>query len=264
GVYPVPAVDALIDGITPELLLLTVKAFDLRSAGIEMGRRLRPIPPVLLPQNGIGVERLLEEGVREAAPNATLPVVVRAVHTIPVTRLGPGSLREAGEGEVVIGAPEEPLTRRASDQFAELFRSGGIAVRRVPDIDREVWRKLLVNAAINPVTADQNVLNGKLLEEPWRGQAEALLHEAIAVSRAEGQPFSDVEAEAELWKVVRATAANRSSMLQDLRRGRPTEIDAISGELLRRGRRHGLPLPATERAVERIRRRVEERSAKPG
>ncbi|MCI4364150.1 MAG: 2-dehydropantoate 2-reductase, partial [Thermoplasmata archaeon] len=250
-------------GITPDLLLATVKTFDLREAGAELGRRLRPIPPVLLPQNGIGVERLLEEGVRASAPSAPPPTVVRAVHTIPVTRLGPGSLREAGSGEIVIGIPKEPVAKRASDQFEELFRSGGIAVRRVPDIEREVWRKLLVNAAINPVTADHNILNGKLSEEPWRGQAQVLLHEALAVSRAEGQVISEPEAEAELWRVVRATAANRSSMLQDLRRGRPTEIDAISGELLRRGKLHGLELPATSRALERIERRARERLARP-
>jgi 2-dehydropantoate 2-reductase len=262
GVYPVPAVDALIDGITPDLVVTTVKTFDLREAGAEMGRRLRPIPPVLLPQNGLGVEQLLADGILAANPGAQLPTLVRAVHTIPVTRLGPGSIREAGSGEMVIGPSPEKLGQTASDQFAEMFSRGGFAVRRVPDIEREVWRKLLVNAAINPITADHGILNGKLAEEPWRGQAEALLLEALAVSQAEHQSFAKEEAEAELWKVVRATAANRSSMLQDLRRGRPTEIDAISGEVLRRGRQHGLELPATARAVERIQRRVAERAAK--
>jgi 2-dehydropantoate 2-reductase len=112
-----------------------------------------------------------------------------------------------------------------------------------------------VNAAINPITADQGIENGALLKEPWRGQAERLLREAQAAARAEGFDFSDEEADRELWRVVRATAQNRSSMLQDLDRGRPTEIEAISGEILAAGGRHGIDLPQTRRALQRIRRR---------
>ncbi|HEV2449080.1 MAG TPA: 2-dehydropantoate 2-reductase, partial [Thermoplasmata archaeon] len=175
-------------------------------------------------------------------------------------RLGPGSIRQAGTGEIVLGRPTPAAEATAAEQFEALFTSAGFTVRRVVDFEREVWRKLLVNAAINPVSADHGVPNGRLADEPWRGQAEALLLEALEVSRAEGFEFSEGEAEAELWKVVRATAANRSSMLQDLRRGRPTEIDAISGELLRRGKSHGLTLPATERAFERIERRTRART----
>ncbi|MCI4334343.1 MAG: 2-dehydropantoate 2-reductase [Thermoplasmata archaeon] len=263
GVFPVPAVDALIDGITPDVVLLTVKSFDVESAGVELGRRLRPVPPVLATQNGLGIESTLRRGLERGRAGSPVPVVVRAVHTIPVTRLGPGSIRQAGVGELVLGRPAPETEAAAADRFAELFDSAGFTVRRVSDIEREVWRKLLVNAAINPVTADHGIPNGQLANEPWRGQAEELLAEALQVSRAEGFDFSDEEAPAELWRVVRATAANRSSMLQDLRRGRPTEIEAISGELLRRGGVHGLKLPATERALERIRRRVRERAG-PG
>lgn len=260
GVFPVPIVDALIDGITPDLVLLTVKSYDVEKAGEEIGARLRPIPPVLATQNGLGIESALRRGIARSRPHGPPPVVLRAIHSIPVTRLGPGSIRQAGTGEIVLGRPTPPAEATAADLFETLFTSAGFPVRRVVDFEREVWRKLLVNAAINPVSADHGVPNGRLAEEPWRGQAEALLLEALEVSRAEGFQFSESEAEAELWRVVRATAANRSSMLQDLRRGRPTEIDAISGELLRRGKAHGLALPATERALERIERRSRTKS----
>jgi 2-dehydropantoate 2-reductase len=264
GVFPVPVVDALIDGITPELLLLTVKSFDVERAGEEIGARLRPIPPLLATQNGLGIEAALHRGISRGRPGGPPSVILRAVHSIPVTRLGPGSIRQAGDGELVLGRPTPPAEAAAAEKFAELFTSAGFTVRRVVDIEREVWRKLLVNAAVNPVSADHGIPNGRLAEEPWRGQAEALLLEALEVSRAEGFDFTEAEAQAELWKVVRATAANRSSMLQDLRRNRPTEIDAISGELLRRGRAHGLTLPATERALERIERRSRAHAATAG
>jgi 2-dehydropantoate 2-reductase len=79
---------------------------------------------------------------------------------------------------------------------------------------------------------------------------------------AEGYPFSETQAEADLFRVVRSTAENRSSMLQDVERGHPTEIEAISGTILLLGQRHGISLPATERAVQRI--RVSSREAGPG
>ena len=106
------------------------------------------------------------------------------------------------------------------------------------------------------MTALHDVLNGRLRESPWREEALELLEEARRVAAAEGVAIDRGEAEAALWRVVDATSSNRSSMLQDLDRGRPTEIEAISGALLTRAARHGLELPATRRAYERIRARA--------
>lgn len=256
GAYDVPAVDALTAGLSTEALLLAVKTPDLNAAGEEIARRLDPIPPILVLQNGLDVELDLLRAL-EAAGGSTVPgTVTRAVNSIPATRLGPGQVRPAGTGEILLERPDVPGARAAADRFDELLRSAKIPVRRVPEIAREVWRKLIVNAAINPVTADHRIPNGQLARDPWRGQAEALLAEARSVAAAEGFAFAAAELEADLWRIVRATAANRSSMLQDLDRGRPTEIEAISGAVLRRGAAHGLALPATERAYERIRRRA--------
>ncbi len=250
-----PAVDALTDGMRSDALLLTVKAPDVRAAVREIGRRIRPLPPILALQNGLGVERAIAEGLKEAEAPLPPGLLSRGVNTVPATRLGPGRVRAAGEGEVLLGTPPTPEGRASVDLFRELLGAAGIAVRAVPDIDREVWRKALLNAAINPVTADHGIPNGQLARDPWRGQAEALLREAIGVARAAGQEFDPDEIESDLWRVVRATAANRSSMLQDVDRGHRTEIDAISGELLRLGADHGLELPATRRAYDRIRAR---------
>jgi 2-dehydropantoate 2-reductase len=141
---------------------------------------------------------------------------------------------------------------RHADGVATTFRAAGIPVRVEQDREREIWRKVLVNAAINPVTADHGIPNGRLLLDPYRGQALQLLDEALSVAQAEGVRFTDTDAQRELWRVVRATSDNRSSMLQDLDRGRRTEIDSISGAILDLGRQRGLSLPATDRIVQRI------------
>ena len=179
--------------------------------------------------------------------------MVRAVNSYGATWLGPGRVRYAGAGEILL--PASGGSGSPAERAASAFVSAGFEVRRVPEIRREVWRKLLVNAAVNPVTADHNVVNGALRKDPLRGQALRLLREAQGVARAEGFDFPDEEADAELWRVVRATAENRPSMLQDVDRGRPTEVEWIDGALLAIGARHGLDLPETRRALERVHRR---------
>ncbi|HUI38720.1 MAG TPA: 2-dehydropantoate 2-reductase, partial [Thermoplasmata archaeon] len=237
-------------------VILTVKTFDLEAAGMAIARGIDAPTPVLALQNGLGIEARLAASLTSGGWPVAERQVVRGVNTIPATFLGPGRVRLAGDGEVVLGRSG------ASDGgFASLLGGAGVRVRLVDSIDREVWKKALVNAAINPVTADHGLENGALVRDPWRGQALGLLHEARAVAEAEGFPFAAVDAEGELFRVVRATARNRSSMLQDLDAGRPTEVDAISGALLEIGRGHGLRLPNTERAVARIRTRVRERAA---
>lgn len=246
GVFRFAAAESLDRGFDPEAALLAVKTFDLEAAARSTASGTSGPVPTLLPQNGLGITELAERGLR--AGGWTEPVTVRAVHAVPATWLGPGRVRQAGEGEFVLPAEPGP----GVELWASLVAGMGFPVRRAVDFEGEVWRKLLVNAAINPVTADHGVPNGQLRQDPWRGQALALLAEARAVAQAEGHPVDAATAEADLWRVVGATASNRSSMLQDLDHGRPTEIDAISGALLRAGARHGLSLPATQRAWDRI------------
>ncbi|HEV2317135.1 MAG TPA: 2-dehydropantoate 2-reductase [Thermoplasmata archaeon] len=252
GTFDITAVDALTEGMSTEAVVLTVKAPDVRAAGEELARRLHPVPPILALQNGLGIEDELEAGLRAGGATVSPGSFVRGVNSLGVTRVSPGVVRLAGEGELILGEGDDPDTARTNALFADLLGSAGVRVRRVADLPRELWRKVLVNAAVNPVTADHGILNGQLSRDPWRGQAEKLLLEARQVAAAEGFGFTEAEAEAELWKVVRATARNRSSMLQDLDRGHRTEIDAISGALLALGRRRGLKLPQTERIVARI------------
>lgn len=252
GRFSLAVVTEVADAGAVDGVALTVKSPDLEAAGEAVARALDPPVPVLALQNGIGIEPRLLCALRAGGWARPEPWVARGVTSMGATLVGPGRVRHAGEGEILLGLPV-PGSGDPAGFWAERLTSAGFAVRRVADLRRELWRKLLVNAAVNPVTADHGIPNGQLTQDPWRGQALGLLAEAVAVARAEGLAFTDAEAEADLWRVVRATATNRSSMLQDLEHGRPTEIEAITGELLRLGRLHGLRLPASERALARIR-----------
>ncbi len=253
GTFRPTALTRLEDAQTPEAVLLTVKTFHLSAAAAELGRRYRAAFPTLLPQNGLGVEALVEGPLREASGVDPRPGLVRAVNTIPATLVRPGVVRQAGTGELVLRDPADGgPNASATALFERALESAGLSVRLVHDLERELWRKVLVNAAINPVTALHRVPNGRLLEPPYREEAQALLREAQRAASADGFEFSEAEADRDLERVVRATAENRSSMLQDRERGRPTEVDAISGEILRRAEAHGIDLPRTRSVVRRL------------
>jgi len=254
GVYFLRAPADLRSAQSPEAVLLGVKTFDLERASRELGTRFPELVPTLLPQNGLRVEPRVAGPLRETSGAEPGPWLVRAVGSVPVTLLAPGVVRQAGTGEIVLHDPERSGdAERSTRQWGELLEHAGVPVRWVTDLDRELWRKALVNAAINPLTALHRIPNGALAEEPYRTEARQLLREAQEAARLAGFPISDGEADEELARVVRATAENRSSMLQDVEHGRPTEIDAISGEILRTAKEHGVDLPATRRVVERVR-----------
>ncbi len=244
-------------GPTPDVALITTKTFDLRRAAESLAQAQALPIPTLLPQNGLGVESIAGDALRHGGWPDPPSWIVRAVNSIPATLVAPGVVRAAGTGELLFGFAERageagPATR----VLGELLASSGLPVRTVGDLRVEVWRKAIVNAAINPVTALHAVPNGELAAGPLRTEAVTLLKEALSVANREGVSLPDVEALGDFDRVVRATAQNRSSMLQDLDRGRPTEIDAISGELLRRAEAHGLDLPATRRALDSVHRRA--------
>lgn len=242
-----------------DLVLVTVKSYDLPTALGALGRARSPLPTVLL-GNGLGIEATAVRCLTEAGWHAPEQWCLRAVHTIPATFLGPGRVRASGTGEVVLPDPRSAgAAGSLVPGIARTLEAAGFAVRTSARFDEELWRKAVVNAAINPVTAAHGVPNGALRAGPLRIEAERLLVEAVTVAQRSGVSLSEATARADLHRVVNATAENRSSMLQDVERGRPTELDVISGELLRRGRFVGVAMPATEAAVAAVDRLARDR-----
>ena len=157
-----------------------------------------------------------------------------------------GELRTTGPGRVELGrAPHV-------DEFAAALVAGGMSATVVDDPWPAVWRKLVGNAAVNPVSALVGITNGELLGHLAARIVDAAAREAARVASAEGVPISGDEA-LRIWRsLAEVTAANRSSMLQDVRNGRPTEIDWINGEIVRRGRRHRIPTPVNEALLQLV------------
>lgn len=211
--------------------LVLVKSWQTRRAARQLSACMAQDGVALTLQNGIGNRETL-------AQILGTPRVALGVTTIGAYLLGPGRVRPAGEGVTSLGAHSRlgPL--------ADLLRSGGFIVENAPDPNVLLWGKLIINAAINPLTALLGVPNGELLERPTsRELLAAVVREAAAVAVAQGirLPYPDPVLATET--ITRRTAANRSSMLQDILRGAPTEIDAICGAIVRSGEQNNVPTP---------------------
>lgn len=235
-----------LGGFAPDFVLVTVKATDTASAAAAL-RDLGPKPIRVSLQNGLGNEETLAEGANP---------VLGAVSNNGATLREDGEVFHAGLGEVILGAfaPDTPPT--AANELAAALRTVGFPSRATPDIRRALWDKVILNAAVNPVTALLGLRTGRLHDDPGRRRIVArLVEESCAVAAAEGAGCSPEEIHETIRRVAAATPENRSSMLQDLERGRRTEIEAITGVIAARGRARGVPTPWNDLMLRLVRER---------
>ncbi|HCC53852.1 MAG TPA: hypothetical protein DEQ20_02850 [Desulfobulbaceae bacterium] len=177
---------------------------------------------------------------------AQLPgTVAVAVTSLGAHLVGQGQVRFGGEGETSLGFLHKasPEARLALNEVVKLFQRAGLNAQVKNDILIQVWNKLLVNVGINALTAIYNCKNGGLLENAETlDLLQAAVLEAASVAQAKGIAIAP-EPVARTIAVCRATANNISSMLQDVRQNRQTEIEAINGSILEEAKKLAIPAP---------------------
>src|SRR3989442_3675190 len=190
-------------------------------------------------QNGLGnYETLVAAVGRERAAVGVIYVGAQLVD---------GELRATGPGKVEVGRPAGSPSRERLEALAKLLTAGGMDVTVVDDPWPSVWRKVVTNAAVNPLSALIRKTNAELLADaPACRIADGLARQGARVASAAGLPISEEDAVRQ-WRAMAAlTGTNRSSMLQDVEAGRATEVDAISGAVAREGERRGVPAPLNQ------------------
>ncbi len=218
-----------------DLVIVCTKARSTDSAAKTALPLLAEAGVVLTLQNGIGnVERIAAVvGFQQALAGITSQAA---------TLVGPGHVRHAGKGPTQLATT--PLQADRVEAIAALFNRAGIATSITTDRDGLLWSKLIVNVGINALTALLRVPNGVLGQIPeCRLLMSQVVAEAVAVARA---LHIDLPYDQQLDRVrdiCAVTAANRASMLQDILRGAPTEIDVINGAIVRKGLEVGVPTP---------------------
>ena len=215
-------------------LLVTTKAYDVVPALNSVSDRLTAESQVLVMANGMGFAQEL----------ATASSMIRpyfGTTTEGAHRSEPYRVQRAGGGSTLIGRGGQST---APDWFDD-WRDVTDDCRWEADIELALWRKLAVNCAINPLSAINNCRNAELLErESLRHQLHRLCLEIAQVCRAAGYPAVAENLPQVVERVIHGTASNYSSMLQDLRAGRRTEIDYITGYLVNIAENHGIDVPA--------------------
>jgi 2-dehydropantoate 2-reductase len=242
-IFKVPVTVGLPETEGADLVILCVKAYDTDTASRELslsGYR----GPVLTLQNGVGNV----ETVRQNLPDS--PVLAGSTSE-GANLVSVNHVRHAGKGKtafgpVVPGTPDEEFVKG----LAKLMKGAGLDIELAEEPQSLVWGKVLVNAGINPLTAILQVQNGILLEIPQaRALMGRLVRETWDVMMRKGLKPAYDDPVARVEEVCRLTAANYSSMNQDIKHRRRTEIDFINGAIVREGERLGISCPVNDTAA---------------
>jgi len=225
-------------------ILICVKAYATASVAQALGPYVGKSTTILSMQNGLGN--------REALQSLCCNRNIRLAVTSYGARLqSENTVIPTGDGIISIAAtPQDPIAA----QWQALLACAGFAVTLTSDTNAMLWRKLVLNAALNPVTACYRLLNGELPHHPaaWE-QAVAILEESVRIANASGIHLDEPEMRKTLYAVCQSTAANQSSMLVDVLAGKPTEIDAINGAIVRAAQERELPATCNLAVLEQIR-----------
>jgi 2-dehydropantoate 2-reductase len=238
-------------------VFLTVKSWDTDVMARAVAPFLARDGHVVSMQNGLGNLERIAAVVGDARVLGARVIFGTEVVT-------PGRVRVTVEAApVLIGSPDPSDDTRAAvaAHWASELAAAGIPSGATGELIAELWTKVFYNAALNPVGALLGVPYGALPADPdARAIMDDAIREAFAVARATriAVAWPDAEAYRAVFydRLVPATAGHRSSMLQDLERGRPTEIDAINGYVAARGDVLGVPTPVNATLTRMIRARV--------
>jgi 2-dehydropantoate 2-reductase len=239
-----PAARTDVPGGRFDCALVTTKAFDTEAAARDLAAAGVDLDTVLSLSNGLDNETTLAGHIDAA--------VLAGTCTYGAMTPEPGVVRCTGVGRNVIGARRGGPSA-AADRVGTAFDEAGIETTVAADMPRRLWEKLAVNAGINAPTALARAENGALLAGPGNAVARRAAREVARVARASGVDLSDGEATAAVERVAEATAANTSSMQQDVLADRRTEVDAILGSPVDRGNDLGVPTPTLRTLADLLR-----------
>ena len=237
--YPRTSTDPFELGKQKYVLIL-VKAFQTKAILKDLVKLADSNTLVLTLQNGIGAGDILSEAV--PYHNLAFGVTMEGAN-----KKDEVTVIHAGEGDTIIGKIKGAQTDARLLEICRLFQEAGLRCRVSEDILPFLWKKLIVNVGINPITALCGIRNGAILKNSRLLELQGILvHEAYEVMRGQGVDFGmDKGQVLELVKkVCRDTGENISSMLQDRLGKKETEIDFINGAIVKMGKALGIETPA--------------------
>jgi 2-dehydropantoate 2-reductase len=219
-----------IERIGPDaLIILTTKVADSTAALRPIAPMVRDDTTIICLQNGLGSERIARTALEDRG------TVLRGITQFGAIFKSPGVIQFMARGYTLIEQHE------GSARLAAVLTTAGLAGRVSPDIGADVWHKLVINCVVNPITAILGCEVGGIANPQLEPLKRLVIDECIAVATTQGVTFA-TDFMQEIDDFFRPSH-NIASMLQDLRRGRPTEIDYLNGAVAALGAQHGVESP---------------------
>lgn len=241
-------VQAATDAGQADIILLAVKCYDLTAALSAIAPQVLGDRDVsILPlQNGVGGEERIASYFTQNARVGGMSGVIGGVAYITSRLAAPGVVEHFRRGIIAVGALSDRQDARVA-WIQKIFSQANIECRVSRNIRKTQWEKLCWNATLNPFSVILDCQISFVLDSPqWLEVVRRGIKEVIDVATAEGVPLDADISE----QTIRSSETFRdfhTSMYEDIHNGRPTEIDALNGDLIRRGKRHGIPTPTHDR-----------------
>ncbi|PID43329.1 MAG: hypothetical protein CSA52_02150 [Gammaproteobacteria bacterium] len=235
-----------------ECLLVCTKSYDTARAVQGVLNRLCPTGNILLLQNGLGSQ---DEVVQLLADSGLDDVHVYALSTTEgANRASDTELIYAGKGSSWLGPYNQPARQHnRADSLARDISRSGLTVIHESEIQRRLWKKLMVNCGINPFTVLLNCPNGHILNTPlFAEHIDSLALELEQISSHAGNAMSARQIKADIIEVATRTRENISSTLQDVRAGKKTEMDYMNGYINRYAMTNGIPAPVNRMLYQEV------------
>lgn len=227
-----------------EIILLCVKSYDTASTIRAMRPYLAAETLIISLQNGVSNVELISSIV-------TNPVYAAAVY-VAVAMADLNTVKHYGRGELQLGSFADNLSSsntqpQALKKLIEQFSSAGVPCALSPDIQRELWLKLLVNCSYNAISAIGQISYGEMVQVPAiQALIVRITTEFLMVASQVGVEISQAEADQANQTIARTMAGQKSSTAADLSRGKMTEIDFLNGYIVSKAAEYGLAAPANQ------------------
>lgn len=228
-----------------DLIICALKAYQFKDAIAHIAEYLPTRCPVILQHNGMGVYQQIRPLLDSQQPIGVM------LSTQAARRLNSNQIQHTGHGQWQLGNYQNLHPDLAS---IKALLSQLQDCQWYDEIRTMQWTKLAINCVINPLTAIHDVLNGELAQDKYNSDVEVLIQEVIGQAELRQIPLQSKTLRDVVYQVMGNTAENSSSMREDIRGQRLSEIDYINGYIVKCAQQMGMSAPHNEQCVEQIKR----------
>jgi len=235
----IEATDMVEDIGQTDLIIIFVKSYDIEMAAEAAAKISTQETAVLTLQNGLGNVEVLESVLGSKK-------ILAGTSDAAATIVEPGRVRHTANGNIYIGETDGQLTERV-EKVVGLFKTAGFKAYASDNVMGLIWTKLIFNLAINPLGAILKAKCRKLIDnEPSRVTMKLIVEEALRVAEAKGVRLLNEDMLQAAYDLAEKNADSFCSMAQDILKGKKTEIDFISGAVVREGKKIGINTPINQ------------------